>query len=69
MKPLVSMKGMCARGPRPHQLRTFCVGLGSVTAGSASAMCGKRKGWAGGCRQLVLKVSDGTTHKARFRFK
>ena len=28
-----------------------------------------RKGWAGSCRTLVLKLRDGSTHTAQFRFK
>jgi hypothetical protein len=27
------------------------------------------KGWAGTCRQLVLKLDDGTFHRANFKFK
>ena len=27
------------------------------------------KSWAGSCRQLVIKLSDGTEHKANFKFK
>jgi uncharacterized membrane protein len=26
------------------------------------------KGWGGGCRQFLLSLSDGTTHRANFRF-
>ena len=28
-----------------------------------------QKGWAGSCRTLVLKLRDGSTHTAQFRFK
>ena len=28
-----------------------------------------RKGWAGSCRTLVLKLRDGSTHTTQFRFK
>lgn len=27
-----------------------------------------RRDWAGSCRQFILKLSDGTTHRANFRF-
>ena len=27
------------------------------------------KAWAGTCRQLVVKLADGTEHKANFKFK
>jgi hypothetical protein len=27
------------------------------------------KGWAGTCRQLIIRLSDGTTHLANFKFK
>ena len=27
------------------------------------------KSWAGACRQLVIKLTDGTTHSANFNFK
>jgi hypothetical protein len=26
-------------------------------------------GWAGTCRQLVVQLNDGTTHRANFKFK
>jgi hypothetical protein len=26
-------------------------------------------GWAGGCRQLAVKLTDGTVHRANFKFK
>jgi hypothetical protein len=27
------------------------------------------KSWAGTCRALILKMQDGTTHRADFKFK
>ncbi|MGH8468315.1 MAG: PxKF domain-containing protein [Gammaproteobacteria bacterium] len=27
------------------------------------------KAWAGTCRQLVVRLNDGTEHKASFKFK
>jgi len=50
----------------------------TVTAGSSSLSYGggqynyvwkTDKSWAGTCRQLVVKLIDGTIHYANFKFK
>lgn len=51
----------------------------TVTAGSSSLAYGVAAGqhvyvwktdktWAGSCRQLVVKLADGTEHRANFKF-
>jgi len=35
---------------------------------TSTSTCGRRKEWKGTCRQLEVKLDDGTVHIAYFKF-
>jgi hypothetical protein len=64
----------CADGaPQDSIEQTVTAGQSSLAYDPATGMYSYTwrtdKAWAGTCRQLTLKLSDGTEHRANFKFK
>jgi hypothetical protein len=50
--------------------QTVTAGSSSLTYDASADQTWKtEKSWAGTCRQLVLKLVDGTSHNANFKFR
>jgi hypothetical protein len=68
----VSAKIACGGAPQDAIEETVIVGASSLSYDAASDtytyLWKTNKAWANTCRQLNIRLNDGTEHKANFKF-
>ena len=68
----ISQKIACNSAPQDAIEETLLVGSSSLSYDAASDtytyVWKTSKSWAGTCRQLIIRLNDGTEHQANFRF-